>query len=136
MHFQFWEILSSCSLQMLSHIILLIFPRPLPTECVIVSWKVLVKYVFSVVLIYTYFMNEVEHLFIYLRPIVFLSSVWSFIFFAHFYFFFFAHFYIGLLVDFSFCFYLWVLYIIGKLASSYTSYKYCLKVYIVFSLCL
>ena len=47
-------------------------------------------------------------------------------------FFFFAHFYIGLLVDFAFCFYLWIFYILGKLASSYTSYKYFLKVYIVF----
>ena len=117
---------------MLSPIILLIFPRPLPTECVIVSWKVLVKYVFSVVLIYTYFMNEVEHLFIYLRPMCFLSLCGLLYSLLIFMFFFFAYFYIGLLVDFAFCFYLWILYIIGKLASSYTSYKYFLKVYILF----
>lgn len=41
-------------------------------------------------------MNEIEHLFIHLRPTVFLFSVWSFIFFAHVS--------IGLLVGFCFCF--------------------------------
>lgn len=39
-------------------------------------------------------------------------------------FFFLCSFLYGLLLDFSFCFYFRVLYIIGKLASSYTSCKY------------
>lgn len=67
-------------------------------------------------------MDEVEHLFVYLRPIVFLSYVWSFTSFAHFS--------IDLLV--VFVLFLRVLFIIGKLTCCYANCKYFPKFYIVF----
>ena len=79
--------------------------------------------IFSIVLTYTY--EWVEYLFIYLRPIVFLFYVWSFICLAHVS--------IRLLI---FVLFLRVHYITGKLAFSYAICKYSSQFYIVFWLCL